>query len=662
MKPYSFHPRLFLGLSLSAVFIGTAAYGIPAQAAQTQDTFEESKTLIALKLGTTSPVEMKTSFQKNPPTIHVKFPSKTVVGALPEVSRMDSGPVKEVITSYARSNKEGVRYIDAIDIRLNGEFGYRAWTDPGRVMVEIAHPANIYGTTDLGAIATPRVVKDLAKSQVPARFSAMQNALDDAFDASESSKVLEKPVHALKLFNPPSAPQPTQQDVMDAALASYSVAAALNAKTDNSNPYMKYIQAIWGVVGLLLVCLGYFAWRSRQEDDAEEKSVELNASAQRLSSGLRLIDALVWSAYERQGYTLIRQTPLESPLGILRTIDKDEETYGLLCVSHGLFCEQKTVEDFYAELMKQKLFKGILVTSGNYTIPAQRLAKKYDITLVGKQQLIELLTIGATNEYVLSQLDSANKRLVDAQKSVKEYSTELEGLRRQRNEASWYLGNERVRTAALEDRVTSLKAKLNEFEGQSARWQQAADQLRKSWEESQWYLGETQQRIKFLEKQLDQVRNKLKEQESPTEAPEATQATQKERTKAEPKKVRKSLVSTATPSKKSFSERRLSKRAFLPEVEVEMKHSSNRIVFTGTPLDVSGTGLRVETDQQLPLEEPIHVSIRLPGRKRRVVSLAKVMWQHAAIDAPRYQSGCQLIGLSSASKTFLEQLTEKAKN
>ena len=79
----------------------------------------------------------------------------------------------------------------------------------------------------------------------------------------------------------------------------------------------------------------------------------------------------------------------------------------------------------------------------------------------------------------------------EARKTMDEYARQLDTLRRQRNEASWFLGEERTTAAKREQHVEEITQEIRQWQAKTNQWQQAAELARKQWEEGQWSLGES---------------------------------------------------------------------------------------------------------------------------------------------------------------------------
>jgi predicted nucleic acid-binding Zn-ribbon protein len=407
----------------------------------------------------------------------------------------------------------------------------------------------------------------------------------------------------------------------------------------------------------------------------------------RLPSGVLLIDQLVWKAFERQGYQLIAERGLaQPPFGTARVMIKEGVKAVLLFVGHGPFFEKQTVERFIRVMREAGVEQGFLVASGSFTVPAQRLAKEHHVALIGREQLTELLSTGAGSEYFAKQLEQSRVRLDEAKETLNQYAAELETLRRQRNEASWCLGEERARAAQLEAQLAELGEQINRHHGEIQRWEREAAALRKQWEESEWYLGESKARIRHLETQLTAMQDQAGRLETAErERREAQHTLGEERARRlelevqladlqkrwEESQARERVLQDAVlelqvsltqlkeelKALQAFGDRRAHPRAEVPQATIEVRDGQEgEPLFAGPLRDVSASGVGVTSDQELPVARTARVRLSFPGREP-IESKSRLIWQRAA-EGPslRYRSGFRLLGLSSSTRAAIEQL------
>ena len=178
--------------------------------------------------------------------------------------------------------------------------------------------------------------------------------------------------------------------------------------------------------------------------------------------------------------------------------------------------------------------------------------------------------------------------------SLQELAQQVEFAKRERDEANWYLGEERARREALE---TQLKALQRGLEESAAR---------------ERVLQET---IARLTRTLSAIR--------------------------------------------AYGGRRSTVRVRVPDAFVELRNGDESPLFTGSPRDLSSAGFGLETDYELPTLPAIHVTLNLPGCEP-IESSAQLVWQEVEGEPPRYQSGCQLLDISPATRTLIEHVIEQA--
>ncbi len=320
--------------------------------------------------------------------------------------------------------------------------------------------------------------------------------------------------------------------------------------------------------------------------------------------------------------------------------------------------------------------QGILVASGAFTVPAQRMAKLYHITLIGREQLAELLSVGAASEYVVKQLELHQARLQEVQASLAQYANELEELRKQRNEASWSLGEERAKAAQLEGQLSQVSLQLQQSAGELQRWQQEATTLRKHWEESEWYLGEAKAHIQHLENQVNDLQLLAKQTEDATrEKEEAKWYLSEERAKREALEMRfaalEESLQTSSRSERSlqemvgrlrsevvalrqYGERRQSVRLRIPEATVEISNGAEEPLFSGSPRDISSSGFGCETEHSFPPMKQARLKLQFPGFEP-IESKGKLVWQQASAQPNRFCGGFQFENLEESIEERLDQ-------
>ena len=670
----------FLRANARLAWLIAAAWLVPsAGAAETTDPMPMTKTFLTLKVDAQEPLTIRSTFQERPPTITLTFSGQRVIAALPERSPVAQGVIQAVTARY-----EGVRAprtasrrtLRSLDIVLTAPYSFRVRSEAGRVVVEIEHPTSIGSTSVEVGLRGGTVISGIGRVEVSDRFRAMQEAMERAASASWTFQANSAPqgVAAPEMILP-SSPQ------AGISAAGSSAAARLPQPADRVR------SAWWPSAWLLLLAMtgliGFGAWRFLTGlVHAANGSAITRGRSQRVPSGVMLIDQLVWRAFERQGYHLILETELIQPLiGTLRIVTKEGPKSALLFLGHGPFFEKQTVERFIHIMRDANVEQGLLIASGSFTVPAQRLAKERRVTLIGREQLTELLSAGAGSEYFTKQLAQSQARLEETKETLRQYAGELDTLRRQRNEASWYLGEEREKTGKLEVQLEELTQQLRRYEIDIHRWEQDAAALRKQWTESQWYLGESAARVRHMEAQLSALQDVAKHVESAERArDEMKWYLGEEQTKTE--SLHAQLVSLqqhlddaarrettlqgelarlgqALESLRTCGNRRARLRAAIPQAFIELFNGEETPIFSGMPRDLSGSGVGLETDRELPAFQSVRVRLRLPGQERPVTSRARLMWHRAEGQPTTYRGGCKFIGVSASTRARIEQLVEE---
>jgi len=105
-------------------------------------------------------------------------------------------------------------------------------------------------------------------------------------------------------------------------------------------------------------------------------------------------------------------------------------------------------------------------------------------------------------------------------------------------------------------------------------------------------------------------------------------------------------------------ERRRAIRKRIPQALVELLngHGKAGSVIAGTLRDLSSAGIGLETDCALPEMQAVHLRVILPGLGDPLESRARLVWQQAEGQPPRYHIGCRLVHLSKGTRTLIEQL------
>ena len=650
--------------------------------AETVDPSATATTVMILKLDSMKPVEIRTRFQEQPPTITIEFPRQRVVGSLPERSTIQEGIIRTILTQYYRGTaRQPSRFIRSLQIVLSASYPYHVRSDPGRIVVAIDHPTSVGSSTMEVGLKGGTIIGGLRPRRISERFRAMQDALEHAVPNRSVRPIPSEPQGSPGLARP-RAPVETNAGAATSVVSDRSAAASRPLQS-NQGP----VNTIWLGIALMLLAAAAGLWvRSHPEAfrTALRREPPLSLSG-RLPSGVALIDELVWQAFERQGYQLIKAVEGSQPAGLLRIVTKDGSKAALLFVWNGSFFEKRTVEQFADAMRDVGADQGFLVASGSFTVPAQRVAKERGITLIGREQLMELLSAGATSEYFTKQVEQLHARVEESKETLQQYANQLDTLRRQRNEASWYLGEERAKSSQLEGQLAEAGLQLRHDESELQRWAQDAAALRKQWEESQWYLGESRARIRHLETNLSELqaaaqrletaererdeanwylgeerqRAKEFEQQHAIAQEQLAASCERERTlQSALDHLRQTLIAL-----QAYGERRRMARVHMPDAHVELLDGSDhQPIFAGSVRDLCSSGIGLETDREIP-DAALRVRLSLPGAGESIESKARVIWQQQAKDYPqRYRSGFRLLGLPDAIRSRIAQCVEQAQS
>ncbi|HEX9781077.1 MAG TPA: PilZ domain-containing protein [bacterium] len=707
-------PRRRASLGAGAALLGLAL-SAPLFAAETADPSQLTQTRVVMSLDTPEALSIRTRTRGTPPTILIEFPQDRVVGLLPERTAVNTSVIESITTRYQdRPSGQSKRYLRALEIVLKDDYGYRAWSEPGRVIIEVEHPVSIGGATVEVGLRGGTVISPLARSAFDARFQAMQAALSQAGGAGVSrSSAATAPARAAGAGEPgASAPR-----IPDAAPGTQVQAPA------PAGPGSGYF-VILGLFAAAVLSLMLFdrigARRAARAPGA--------GPAIRPPAVTQFVDQLVWQAFERRGYQLVSAMAVREPSGGLLRIVADSKggKAGLMCVGNGGFFEKQTVEEFRRTLDLAKLEGGTLVATGAFTIPAQRLAKERRITLIGREQLMELMSAAAADAVLAGRLETSRTELDEAKRTLETYATELEHLRRQRNDASWQLGQERVKSSALESQLATVEDQLRRFEDDLRQWEAEVIALRTQWEESQWFLGESSERVRHLETQLAAMQEAARRSEqaererdesnwylaemrgradllagrvleledrlraSDERAQQLNEAArerddargamgdmERQRTELEAKldnlrqaheaSMRRELALQAAfetlreelHAIRANGERRSGLRAYVHDASIELAPEDAEPVFSGAPLNLSANGMQVRTPSALPAGETLDAALTLPGLPEPVRTKTRIVWQRDASGGSNgFDSGCEFVGIPESLQSYLGQLVD----
>jgi len=662
-------PSAFCLLLSAVALLCLNGVGGPAWAVETQSSPVMTKTQLVVKLATQETIPVRPRFEANPPIIVIEFPPGRVGAALPERSVIQEGVVQEIRVAYVHAAKAARRWIKAVRIHLRGPYEYQVFSEPGRIVVEIEHPAAVAGTPAKAGLAKGVVVSGPASPAFSERFQAMEDAM---------MRASHQPVMWGINFEDASAPQ-SSEPIPDAASSGSASESSTPSGATQRRAGEDTRRSLWWLWTLAAVGLGLWVgatrWARRGQGDTAPRLRGAGQTMYNLS-GIRVIDQLVWRAFERQGYQLLQTVELGEPPGLMRVIAREGFKTALLCVGDGAFFEKAAVERFLKSMQQVSVGQGYLVAPGSFTVPAQRFAKEHKVTLIGRDQLTELLSAGAMSEHYNRQLQQGHRQLEEAKETLSQYAKQLDVLRRQRNEASWFLGEERAKTAKLEEQFAEASQQITHWQAQAQQWQQTAEAAQKRWEESEWYLGETRASARHLEELLRSTQEALSQLEQQHGELTATfQATERQRDDAnwylgesraacaalkqqvqelEAARVTLQSLEAERAAVRAFGERRKARRAVRPDIMVEVQGTDGAMLFNGTPRDLSRTGFGLSAEQPIELPESFRVRFSLPGMGRPIESLARVVWQQQDPRTQRHQRGCEFVDSPPETRDALE--------
>lgn len=633
---------------ISAAVLAAAAWlaAAPAWAVETADAAILGRTRVIFQLAGDSPIDVKSRFQASPPAVVLEFPQGQVFATLPERSAIRSGAVLGLIARYG---EESTRSLRAIEVALRGDYSHRVQIEDGRIILEIQHPQALPSASIEVGMLGSSVIRNLSSTRVTQRFQAMQEALTDA----QAPTLLPSSSVAAQTAPAPAA----------AALRPHHPVRASSAPAPART---------WGIILVLLAAAAGVAqlW-PRRATGAARLDPQL-----RLPSGMTLIDQLVLRAFERQGFRVLASLDPGALPGTARLITKDGAQAALAAIGNGMFFEKQTVERFAKLMRSSGVTQGYLVATGAFTVPAQRLAKERGIALIGREHVVELLSAGATSEFFTKQLEDARHRLGEARETLRHYASQLDALRRQRNEATWHLGEERAKAGKLEVDLAALTAAVQQQEAAIERARTEAESLQRRWDENEWYLGEARARVRFLEAQRDtQAEAEVDRQVTERARDEANWYLGEERRKVlelsgkmvELQNALDASVARELSLQEAFDEirrklsaletygnRRRGIRSRIPEAVLELRNGKDDVLFSGEPRDFSLEGIGLETGHQMPTGT-LQARLSLPGMDP-VDSEARVVWQRAGGEPPRVSVGCRWLTLPEPAKARLESL------
>lgn len=646
----------------------------PQVSAATTDAAATTNTEVVIRLATDTEVPIQSQWIDQPPTVVIQFPQGEVNATLPERSAIQRGVIREIRAVYGiRPDVSPFRWLDRLEIQLQDRYPYTLKAERGRIRLDIEHPAVLAtGNMQVG-LAGGVILSGLSPQPLSERFQAMETALRQAHPQSASAAGLTAAI---------------AHDTANARLPGSAMRASAQPRRASPSPWKPRTIA-WPGTWTTLLLLGLLGcwWGVRRSGRGFFGGRAYPFKTSQPSSGLRLIDQLVWQAFERKGYQLLHTVEPAPLAGLMRVMVKDGQKAGLLCIGEGVFFEKSIVEQFAAALKHMQLPQGFLAAPGAFTVPAQRCAKEHAITLIGRDQLTELVSEGAMSEFYTTQLQQLHQQLDEARETLNQYAQQLDLIRRQRNEASWYLGEERAQSAQLQEQIASVEQQMRHWQAEAERWQRTAEDARKQWEESQWYLGESRITAHQLEAQvrtLQEVSSRLEERcrelsdkveevqrghaalqqqtqellgklaAARQQLESAQQQGQEHERLLTHEQSRRRLFELEVNALRAYGERRKALRVYPSDGSIELADASGATLFQGSLRDLSRTGFGIDSTEPLTLPDRLKVRLQLPGLERVLESKGRMVWQRHDVATQRYRSGCQLSNLSVEARELFE--------
>ena len=643
-----------------------------AAAAETVTETPKTTTQIILSLDTSETIQVRTHLEPQPPVVVIEFPSQPIAASLPERSIIRNGVVSEIQTRYRSTGRRGpLRAIESLRVALTGPYAHRVRATPGHVVLEIEHPAEIRGESIEVGLRGGTILRGLARRPVSERFRVMEEALAKASPATWTWRADGSPEISAGLARGTEALRASSAEAVSPRVNSAQAPRASKSRAPSGRDF-RLLLMLLGLAGLLW-------WLPGGTEALRAAARWLSgrfAMRASLGGGESFVEDLVWKAFERQGYQLIRTIRPSHAKGAVRIIAREGTKSALQCLVNGPFFEKQSVEQFIQVMRQASIEQGFLVVSGSFTVPAQRRAKEANVTLVGRGELVELLSAGAMTEYFAMQLEHLQAKLDEAKEALHRSGQELDTYRRQRNEASWYLGEERARRAKFESDASGLAQQLRHAELTSEQAQKEAATLRRQWEESQWFLGEAKSRIRYLENQITQLQAIAQSVESAQRdrdaviAQSAEQRIHAEQLTAQLEALTSELKQSVVREQalrdqlrryqeelaalQTHGERRRVTRGPVSQAVLELQDRRRQVVFSGSARNLSGGGVGFETDRAGTIGELLRLSLRLPGRTDPITSRARLVWQQRDLRSATYRSGCRFIGLADEDRALIE--------
>ena len=165
-------------------------------------------------------------------------------------------------------------------------------------------------------------------------------------------------------------------------------------------------------------------------------------------------------------------------------------------------------------------------------------------------------------------------------------------------------------------------------------------------DEANWYLGEERQRAKEFEQQQAVAQEQLaasceRERTLQSALDHLRQTLSALQAYGERRRVARAHISDA-------------------HVELLDGDGDHQPIFAESLRDLSSGGISLETDREIP-NDALRVRLSLPGASEPIESRARMIWQQQTGDQPqRYRSGCELLDLPDAIRSRIAECVAQA--
>jgi hypothetical protein len=230
-----------------------------------------------------------------------------------------------------------------------------------------------------------------------------------------------------------------------------------------------------------------------------------------------------------------------------------------------------------------------------------------------------------------------------------------ERARQRWEESEWYLGEARATIAHLE---TQVQAEAEAYAGLEAIHQVTSTRLVEAElqrDEAMRQLDESQRAHQDILRRAAELEDRLAAAQAVAETAEQLLAEYKDGLEAGP--ARPQTVDAELRAIQTAFERRRASRVRRSDITLELQRPDGAVLFSGPLRDISRTGVGFD-GQQLTSgsAELLWVTLHPEGRERPIEALARLSWLRQDESSGSYEGGCELIDVSPASRSALEEV------